>query len=450
MLTNDLPAGMPEWLTQVGGGPVTRMQRQVARREGYAVAFARPDGSTLEGFLRLDRTPVPDDPWSLSKEVAIVRALRDTAVPVPEVYGASDPLACVLFELVPGRSDIHKLESATQQRAVMEDFFDIVADLHNLELERLKLPPMPYPKSAYECALSEMDLVTQKWAAFLRVHRDPLITYGIDWLRRFAPKRVERISLLQGDTGPVNFMFDGNKVTAVIDWEWGHLGDPMEDLGNICVREFWNPSGGFKGLMSRYERRSGIPVDYDAVRYYRVQQNVRGMIPSACGTVNAKPHEPLAWYLTYRYVGDRSTCEAMAESMGISLNLPEYPADDGAPDPLAAAATWALTKDIAPDMATPIAKSRVRDVDVLVRCMERVRRFGPSIDRIEREELGELLGKKPATQAEGLESLDVKIREHKLADEPLLQYLSRRAFRLEWLHLPCTEIYPDRKWAPLQ
>ena len=37
-------------------------------------------------------------------------------------------------------------------------------------------------------------------------------------------------SLVQGDTGPGNFLHDGRRVTAFLDFELGHLGDPMEDL----------------------------------------------------------------------------------------------------------------------------------------------------------------------------------------------------------------------------
>ncbi len=128
-----------------------------------------------------------------------------------------------------------------------------------------------------------MDLVTQRWAGFLSEYHDPLITYGIDWLERFVPRSVPRVSLVQGDTGPANFLFEGNRVTSVIDWEWGHLGDPLEDLGNICVREFWNPSGGLSGLMQRYEQRSGLMVNLEAVRYYRVQQTYEGH-DTHCGT----------------------------------------------------------------------------------------------------------------------------------------------------------------------
>lgn len=38
--------------------------------------------------------------------------------------------------------------------------------------------------------------------------------------------------LVHGDFGPNNVLLDGSgaEVTAVLDWEWAHLGDPVEDL----------------------------------------------------------------------------------------------------------------------------------------------------------------------------------------------------------------------------
>ena len=67
------------------------------------------------------------------------------------------------------------------------------------------------------------------------------------------------------------------------------------------------------------------------MRYYRVQQNVRGMIPIHAVTVHAHPGEPVAWYLAYRYVGDRATCEALAAAAGIVVDPPELP--PGTPKP---------------------------------------------------------------------------------------------------------------------
>lgn len=449
---SQLPAGIPAWLASAGGGTVTRLERHIARREAWLVDITRPDGSVVEGFFRLERAPWPGNPWSLAKEAGVVSALASTSVPVPRVLASSDELHCALFERVRGRADLPAMPEA-QRRAVLEDFFDILADLHKLDPTQLELPPMAcYPKTARDAALSELDIVKGLFKDFLATHCDPLISYGIDWLERFAPKRVEKIALLQGDTGPVNFMFDGARVSAVIDWEWAHLGDPMEDLGNVCVRSFWNPSGEFDGLFERYQQRSGIPVDLDAVRYYRVQQNMRGMIPVAMQTLQANPQEPLAWHLAYRYVGDRSTVEALVEAMGMQVPQPEFPADAGDGDIMADTIAWSLQNDIAPalDPANAFATSRLRDAEILVRCLDRLRRFSAKIDAIERGELGALLGRSPATTAEGLRELDAAIRARRLGDDKVLPYLTRRTYRSEWLYAPVAQLYPDRRWHALR
>jgi len=447
-MPNDLPAGVPEWLAQLGGGKITRLDRAVARREAYFAEVTRPDGSVLKGFLRLERNPDPKNPSSLKKEIEIVRALKGSGVPVAEVYGSDDELNCVLFSHIPGRADLHNMERK-QQNAVMRDFMEVVARMHTIDLSKLSLPPMKMPANAYECALDEMDAVLAHLSDFVASYHEPLLTYGVDWLRRFAPKHVERISLLQGDTGPVNFMFEGERVSALFDFEWGHLGDPMEDLGNICVREFWNPSGGLDGMLKIYEEKSGIKVDLDSVRYYRVQQQMRGMVGIHKATLEGDPHEPIAWFLGYRYVGDRATCEAISEAMGIAIDIPEFPKEDSKRDPLALAASWALKHDIEPAVKTPLAASRARDVDVMVRCIERVARYGAEIDAIECTEMSVLLGAPVTSVADGFDKLDPAILAHSISDESMMRYLTRRAFRREWLYQPCAELCPDRKWAKL-
>ena len=64
-MSNELPAGMREWVALVGGGTITRLDRAVARREAYFTEVTRPDGSVLKGFLRLDRNADPKAPSAL-------------------------------------------------------------------------------------------------------------------------------------------------------------------------------------------------------------------------------------------------------------------------------------------------------------------------------------------------------------------------------------------------
>lgn len=449
--TSGLPGAMLEWVAEVAGGPVVRAERHVARREAWVVDAQRPDGSLLEGFLRLEREPKAGNLWSLEKETAIVSALGSTAVPVAEVYGWNPQLTCALFQRVSGTGAI-AAAADVDRRGIMEQFIDAIAAMHRLDLDALGLPHLPglrRPGSASECALAEVDAIVATWTGFLASYTDPLITYGLDWLHRFVPAQVSRVSLLQGDTGPGNFVFDGDRITAIVDFEWGHYGDPLEDLGNLCVREFWTPSGCLdRALLDRYEKESAIPVDLATVRYYRVQQNVRGMIPIHAATRYAGAQEPLAWYLAYQYVGDRATCDAIAESMGITLTAPQLP-DEGEPGVLAQAVDHALMSEVLPEVGSEFARSRLVDAQQMAACVDRLRRFENVIAGLELEALGELLGKRPQTVGEGIIAVDTGITEHRYDDEPLLRYLSGRCRRLEWLYAPACARYPDRDWATL-
>src|SRR5699024_1019235 len=103
---------------------------------------------------------------------------------------------------------------------------------------------------------------------------DPLCAFGKYWLERHAPGGELIHALVQGDTGPGNFMFDAAGVTGIMDWEWGHYGDPMEDLGNLWLRDFLNPAsdGDLRPFFEHYSRCSDLPLDPARIVYYRIHQ----------------------------------------------------------------------------------------------------------------------------------------------------------------------------------
>jgi len=333
----------------------------------------------------------------------------------------------------------------------MEDFICVIARLHKLELDALGLDELlgRRPESREDCALDDLNAQLAQYASFLENYTDPLLSYGVDWLRRFVPEQIDRVSLVQGDTGPVNFMFKGNQVSVVVDWEWGHWGDPMEDLGNICVREFWNPSGGLQGLFDLYEKESGIPYQRQSAMYYRLQQNIRGMIPIHAVCANPPPGQSLAWYLCYRYVTDRSSCEGIAEYLGLELSVPELPADAEVSELLPKAALSALQNDVLPRAGDEFLKSRVQDAARLIECMDRKRRYGRWLVQTECEEIAQLLQKSVQSYDAANKALVSAIEERKLGDEPLVQYLARKAYRDEFVYAPAVALYPERRWSEI-
>lgn len=454
-ITDTLAPELVGWAEETAGGTLTALNRHVARREAYITEFKRAGGETLHGFLRVDRHPAPGSRVSLEREARICMALQNTDIPVPGVIGWNPQQNIALFERVAGRADIDKLTDANQQRVVMEDFIDAIARLHLLDPASLELDEVlgTHTLSPSQCALDDLEGQLSQFEGFVANYHDPLLHFGVQWLRRFAPTEVARVSLVQGDTGPVNFMFDGagtaSRVSAIVDWEWGHWGDPMEDLGNICVREFWNPSGGLKGLFRRYSEQSGIPYDADAVRYYRVQQNVRGMIPihAVCQTRGMR--ESMAWYLAYREVGDRATCEAIAAAMQIKIEKPDLPKYQQSKDPITDAALVGLSRDLAPQLGSEFARSRARDIGILIECQDRIRRFESELQQQELKEIGALLKTSPGSFEKASVALRSAIEAQSLPDEALVPYLARRAYRREWLFWPAASLYPDRSWSTI-
>jgi aminoglycoside phosphotransferase (APT) family kinase protein len=105
---------------------------------------------------------------------------------------------------------------------------------------------------------------------------------------------------VHGDFRNGNLIFDQTGVAAVLDWELAHVGDPMEDLGWICVNS-WRfgfidkPVGGFgsfEDLAAGYEAGGGAPVDRGAARWWEVFGTIRWGAMCAAMTASFRGADP--------------------------------------------------------------------------------------------------------------------------------------------------------------
>ena len=148
-----IPAEIASWIEDLRAARISRLERNVSRREGWIVEVTFPDGTVAEDFLRLDR----DTEISTVKEARIVDALSGTGVPVPTVFGWSLELRAALYSRAPGRADLNNAD-ADEQRSVFEHFIEILAALHTLDPEALGLGDLLVrPKNAYDAAFLEVD-----------------------------------------------------------------------------------------------------------------------------------------------------------------------------------------------------------------------------------------------------------------------------------------------------
>src|SRR6185437_7181009 len=121
---------------------------------------------------------------------------------------------------------------------------------------------------------------------------DPLLRLSTDWLERNVPDYDGPTLLVQGDTGPGNFMYENGKVTAVVDWELAHYGDPMDDIAWLSLRTVQDTFTHFPDRLREYEELSGNAVDAQRVWYYRLFAETRLTSNSAgAGAMGSAPRE---------------------------------------------------------------------------------------------------------------------------------------------------------------
>jgi aminoglycoside phosphotransferase (APT) family kinase protein len=106
----------------------------------------------------------------------------------------------------------------------------------------------------------------------------PALTTLFGWLLQNIPPMEGRPVLLHGDIGFHNFLFDDGRLSAVLDWEFGHLGDPAEDLAYAC-----NTLGSavdVRELTAEYRRAGGAEVSPERIRFFRIWGHVRNACAS--------------------------------------------------------------------------------------------------------------------------------------------------------------------------
>jgi aminoglycoside phosphotransferase (APT) family kinase protein len=105
-------------------------------------------------------------------------------------------------------------------------------------------------------------------------HPLPAVELGLRWVADNLP-RAPRTCVVHGDFRNGNLIVGDDGVRCVLDWELAQIGDPMLDLGWLCVKT-WRfggalPVGGFghrDELFLAYERAGGGSVDPAHVRFW--------------------------------------------------------------------------------------------------------------------------------------------------------------------------------------
>ena len=250
------------------GGTITRAEPVAtgASRRTWRVDVTK-DGSVCGLVLRHDSGdgPLSGTELDLAREAVVYRALQGRGVRIPRLYAASR--AALLVERAPGSDAFASVADAARRAEIERDFFVALAELHVVNADRLALPGFAVPADGPDHARCDLDLWRRIAAA--RLGPDPLCDFAARWLDGSAPA-ADRTVLCHGDAGPGNFLFEASRVTALLDWEFAHLGDPLDDLAWVAVRA--HLLGGFDDLAQGFRvwrDASGMRFDVARVEYYR-------------------------------------------------------------------------------------------------------------------------------------------------------------------------------------
>ena len=255
-----------------------------ASQETWSFDIAHPDGA-IGAILR--RAPsgygaAPGRAAGLNAEAVLMQLAFDAGVPSPKVLHVLKPddglgtgfvMQRVAGETIP-RKILRDDEFVAARPKLARQCGEILAGIHGLSAA--SLPQLRCMNAAAEIAELQREIDGFGWPR-------PVFQLALRWLRDNDPGPSERVTLVHGDFRHGNLMIDPDGVRAVLDWELAHLGDPMEDLGWICVNS-WRfgvidkPVGGFgtyEELFSGYEAASGAAVDVARVKFWEVMGTLR-------------------------------------------------------------------------------------------------------------------------------------------------------------------------------
>ena len=215
-------------------------------------------------------------------EYALLEAAHRGGVSVPAVCFFLDPGDALGSGFV-----MERVEGETIPRRILRD--DAYAAARPLlarqcgeQAARIHaLDPARLPTLAVQGAREQIALYRGYLDGFGEPH--PAFELGLRWLDEHAPPDPPQPALVHGDFRNGNLVVGPDGLRAVLDWELAHLGDPVEDLGWLCVKSWrfgvtGQRVGGFGSvddLLAAYRAAGGGDVDPRELRYWEAMGTLK-------------------------------------------------------------------------------------------------------------------------------------------------------------------------------
>ena len=230
-------------------------------------ADVRRDGELLALVARIDGGdgPFSDTPLTLAREAAFYRAVQGRGVPIPAIHGFDERLNMVVLSRADGEP--------AWDGAVLTALLGELRTLHALDADTIAISDVG------RTARAELEL----WAGIAATRispPSPYVDFAVDFLRARFPGEPPRLALVHGDAGPGNLLWRDGRITALLDWEMSHFGDPLDDLAFLTVRAamFGLPLERFAEQVRDHYARAAGELDERRLRYWQAVSVLRNLI----------------------------------------------------------------------------------------------------------------------------------------------------------------------------
>ena len=272
-----------------GPGTVHNLQRLTGGANRTTMSFdADVQEARLELIMQLS-AEVTDPVAGATPEVGtanqarLMIAAQSAGAPAPKVLAILEPDDGLgegyIAERVAGETlgprIVRDERFASARKIMARQCGEILAAIHRIEPRELTF------------------LMHQDAAAHVAAHRRIVDHYGfqlpaLEFALRWAEQNVpqdQRNTVVHGDFRTGNLIVGEDGIRCVLDWELAQTGDPLQDLGWLCIRT-WRfgstaPVGGFgtRGeLYADYERASGYAVEPGHARFWEAFANIKWAI----------------------------------------------------------------------------------------------------------------------------------------------------------------------------
>jgi aminoglycoside phosphotransferase (APT) family kinase protein len=283
MIEAELSRSVGSWCAGATGVTAAAKLSGGASQETWRFDVVHPDGN-IGAILR--RAPkgygaAPSRAAGLAAEAKLMQLAHEAGVPSPRVLHVlmrEDDLGSgFIMQRVEGETIARKIlrddAFAAARPILARQLGGVLAGIHGLPLAQL--PELRRMTAASEIDEFERDYRSLNWPK-------PVFELALRWLRDHDPGPPAEMTLVHGDFRNGNLIIGPEGLRAVLDWELAHLGDPMEDLGWVCVNswrfgEIDKPVGGFgsrEELFAGYEA-ADRKADPARVKFWEVMGTLR-------------------------------------------------------------------------------------------------------------------------------------------------------------------------------